>query len=204
MTSGDTDTTPIELTDVIQSAIRTAHAEGLSQLQIAKRVGVPQPNISRWSKRMGLVWNTGRTAEANQAARERITANRLLLAEQLIADVLSLRERFWSEYTMVVGTPTGPQRVYLDIPDAKAVADIASAIERLVKAHDNLSRLGASAGVDHAKSMLVQMQVSLARFAADFEDEPAGDQHVTTPALTSGDTADSGLSIHRSEVIDHE
>ena len=204
MTSGDTDTTPTELTDVIQSAIRTAHAEGLSQLQVAKRVGVPQPNISRWSKRMGLLWDSGRTAEANQAARERIMAKRLLLAEQFLADVEAIRERFWCTYTVVTNTPTGPERVLLDLPDAKAVADIASAIERLIKAHENLSRLGASSGIDYAKSMLLRMQTDLARYAAEFEDEPAGDQPVTTPALISGETTASGLSIHRSEVIDHE
>lgn len=204
MTSGDIDTTPTELTDVIQSAIRTAHAEGLSQSQIAKRIGVPQPNISRWSKRMGLLWDSGRTVAANDAARERIKAARFELAEQFLADVKSIRERFWSEYTMVVNTPAGPQRVYLDLPDAKGVADIAAGIERLVKAHENLTRLGGGSNQDHAKSMLMQLQNDLAKFAADFEEEPAGDQHVTTPALTSGDTTASGLPIHRSEVIDHE
>ncbi|MFI8567327.1 hypothetical protein ACIGGF_12265 [Rhodococcus sp. NPDC078407] len=204
MTSGDTDTPPTELTDVMQSAIRTAHAEGLSQLQIAKQLGVPQPNISRWSKRMGLLWDSKRTVAANDAARERIKAARFELAEQFLADVKSIRERFWSEYTMVVNTPTGPQRVYLDLPDAKGVADIAAGIERLVKAHENLTRLGGGSNQDHAKSMLMQLQNDLAKYAIENEAELFGDQRVTTPALTSGDTADSGLSIHRSKVIDHE
>lgn len=204
MTSGDTGTPPAELTDVMQSAIRTAHAEGLSQLQIAKRIGVPQPSISRWSKRMGLLWDSGRTVAANDAARERIKAARFELAEQFLADVTSIRERFWSEYTMVVNTPNGPTRVLLDLPDAKGVADIAAGIERLVKAHENLTRLGGGSNQDHAKSMLMRLQSDLAKLAAENEPELLGDQHVTTPALTSGDTADSGLSIHRSEVIDHE
>lgn len=155
-----------ELTPDIESAIRAGHAQGHLQKTIAADLGVSQDIVSRWSKRIGLIWagNPARQAAihaANDATRQRLHAARAQLAEAALADAIAIRERLWDEYTVIVSTPDGPQRETLELPDAKAVADFTNAINKLAMTHDNMTRLGSGTAADQAKSMLVQMQKKL-------------------------------------------
>lgn len=161
-----------EFTPEREAAIREGHAIGTSQADISRDLDVPQQVVSRWAKRMGLLWNISpAVAVMNDKVRERLQVQRAVLAEAVLADAIALRERIWDTYTVIVPTPVGPQRETLDLPDAKAVAEFTAAVERLVKSHENLSRLGAGRDADHAKSVLVRMQEALATIAAGVDQD---------------------------------
>lgn len=166
-----------DLTPELEAAIREGHATGRSQAAIAEHVTaagiatITQVQVSRLAKRLGLVWSISpNVAAMNDKIRERMATQRAMLAEQALADAISLRERIWDEYTVVVGTPDGPTEHTLDLPDAKAVNDFAAAVERLVKTHENLTRLGAGTDTDYAKSTLAKMHDVLSALAADAAD----------------------------------
>ncbi|MFC9514382.1 hypothetical protein ACFTSD_01485 [Nocardiaceae bacterium NPDC056970] len=156
-----------ELTAEREATIREGHALGRSQADISRELDVPQPVVSRWAKRLGLLWNVSPNVVAmNDKVRERIAYNRAVLAEAALADAMALRDRIWEQYTVVVSTPAGPEPITLDLPDAKAVSDFSNAVQRLVATHENLTRLGAGSSADHARSMLMQMQGALQRAVA--------------------------------------
>ncbi|NKU46771.1 hypothetical protein GS897_20625 [Rhodococcus hoagii] len=161
-----------ELTPEREAAIREGHALGRSQADIARELEIPQPIVSRWAKRMGLLWSISPNVQAmNDKVRERIALERALLAEAAIADAKAIRERIWDEYEIVASTPAGPQRMTLDLPDAKAVGDFASAVQKLVMTHDNLTRMGAGSSADHAKSMLNQLMEQARRLVSEEGEE---------------------------------
>lgn len=162
-----------ELTPAIESAIRQGHALGHTQSNIADVLGdgTTQQMVSRWAKRLGLIWDTvnaGAIAAAERN-RERIAAGRAQLAEQALADALNLRERIWDQYTVIGNTMDGPVEHVMDLPDAKAVSDFAKAIDKLVLTHENLTRLGAATSASAAASVLAEMQAALEQFAAEDE-----------------------------------
>ena len=143
-----------EPTEDQEAAIRAAHAAGQAQNAIAKELGVKQPALSRWSKRVGLAW-TGVPVGA-RAQHERIKAERRELASRLLADVMNLRERLWS---------TAPA-------DSRALADIANAIERLIRSHSILGELAPSGvDADEAKSAILRLQDDMAAVIAAEERE---------------------------------
>lgn len=160
-----------ELTPDLEATIREGHATGRSQAAIAEAAGIKQSEVSRLAKRLGLIWHISpNLAAAHERTRDRIAAARAALAEQALADALSIRERIWDQYTVYLGTPDGPREVTLDLPDAKAVSDFTAAVERLVKTHENLTRLGAGTDTDTAKSTLAKMHDVLTALAADAAD----------------------------------
>ncbi|MCC3323254.1 hypothetical protein FOB84_17965 [Gordonia bronchialis] len=144
-----------EPTEDQEAAIRAAHAAGQSQNAIAKELGVKQPALSRWSKRMGLAWSG--VPVGARAQHERIKAERRELASRLLADVMNLRERLWSTD---------------DPADSRALADIANAIERLIRSHSILGELAPSgADADEAKSAILKLQDDMAAVIAAEERE---------------------------------
>ncbi|OZE88043.1 hypothetical protein CH304_00290 [Rhodococcus sp. 15-649-1-2] len=160
-----------QLTPAIESAIRQGHALGHSQASIADTLGHTQQSISRWAKRLGLIWDTvnaGAIAAAERN-RERIAAGRAQLAEQALADAINLRERIWEPYVVVGNSIAGPVEHELELPDAKAVSDFAKAVEKLILTHENLTRLGAATSAAAAASVLAEMQAALEQFAAEDE-----------------------------------
>lgn len=159
-----------EWTPEQEATLREHHAKGHSQTLTATIIGCTQPDISRKARTLGLLWNNGKTAAANQAQRDLSAQARAQLADAVLADAIALRERIWDQYTVIVSTPVGPQTEVLDLPDAKAVAEFTNAVERLIKTHENLTRMGAGKSTDHAKSMLVQMQEALLK-AVEAEEE---------------------------------
>lgn len=160
-----------EWTPEQEATLREHHAKGQSQTNIAHIIGCTQPDISRHAKQLGLLWTTNTATTAmNQATRDKSAQARAQLADAVLADAIALRERIWDQYTVIVQTPAGPQTEVLDLPDAKAVAEFTNAVERLIKTHENLTRMGAGKSTDHAKSMLVQMQEALLK-AVEAEEE---------------------------------
>lgn len=168
--------TRLEPTPEVESKIREGHALGKSLTGIAREIGVDKGDLSRWSKRVGLLW-TG-TPHASDAVRERLAFNRLLLAEAALADAIAIRERLWEQHEVIVNTPAGPERITLDLPDAKATAEYAAAIERLVKSHGVMSEFSKGSLTSTATSVLAQLQSGLARYAAELDQQE--EDEVTT------------------------
>ncbi len=169
-----------QLTDEQADEVRAAHARGESQTSIARRLGIERSTISRWSKREGLVW-AGIPTEATKAAKERIDQARTQLAEAALADALAIRQRLWDEHTMVVNTPAGPQRVTLDLPDAKAVAEYAAAIERCTKVHEHLAPYLDRTNLAHVKGVLQETHELLIRFASEADGDDLASLEPPTP-----------------------
>lgn len=179
-----------KLTPEAQAEIRAGHAAGRSLNSIARDLDINPSNVSRWAKREGLIWSG--VPHASTVVRERLAYNRLRLAEAALADAIAIRERLWEEHEVVVSTPAGPQRVKLDLPDAKATAEYAAAIERLVKTHSVMSDFASGSLADHAKSMLVQMQEALLRAVeADEDGDPLSDAEFNARAAATGDVTTS-------------
>ncbi|WP_395704546.1 hypothetical protein [Rhodococcus ruber] len=155
----------LTLTPDQESRVREGHACGRTLRSIARDLDISPHALSRWCKRHGMVW-TGAPAAA-EVVRQRLEASRLQLAEQALADAINLRQRIWEEHTVVVNTPSGPQEFTLDLPDAKAVAAYAAAIDRLIKSHVALSGFAAVSATDHAKSTLNKMHDVLTALVAD-------------------------------------
>ncbi|NKV28168.1 hypothetical protein GS921_00025 [Rhodococcus hoagii] len=66
-----------ELTPEREATIREGHALGRSQADIARELEIPQPIVSRWAKRLGIVWTISpNVAAMNDKTRERIAAGR--------------------------------------------------------------------------------------------------------------------------------
>ncbi len=162
----------IEWTPDQDSRIREGHAKGQSVSAIAEDMGLNKGHISRRMKTLGLtVASPTKLVVATQAVRDRIAQQREELAQLALADAMNLRERIWDEYEIVANTPDGPQRMTLDLPDAKAVADFANAIGHLVKTHENLERIGSARSSDVAKAALTQMQQALEALANEVDDD---------------------------------
>lgn len=171
-----------ELTPEREATIREGHALGRSQADIARELEVPQPIVSRWAKRIGLHWSISPNVQAmNDKVRERIALRRAELAEALLNDAIAIRERLWDSYELVVSTPTGPERLTLDIPDAKAASDLTAAVDRLLKSHENLTRMGAGQSANQVASVLAQMQAGLEAFAQAYEKQQEAEEDGAAP-----------------------
>jgi len=158
----------IEWTPAQDSRIREGHARGESVTAIAENLGLNKGHVSRRMKRLGLITdNPANLTAATQAVRDRIAQQREELAQLALADAYHLRQRLWEEYEVVVNTPNGPMRETMDLPDAKAASDLAAAYERMIKAHENLERIGSARSSDVAKAALTQMQQALETLAAE-------------------------------------
>lgn len=159
--------TRLQPTPDLEAKIREGHALGKSLSSIARDIGVDKGDLSRWAKRAGLTW-TG-TPYASNVVRERLAYNRLLLAEAALADALAIRERLWDQHEVIVNTPEGPKLLTLDLPDARATADYAAAIERLIKSHSVMSESSKGSLVNDATSTLGRMRSALERYVADLD-----------------------------------
>ena len=166
-----------KLSEEDEAKIREGHMLGRSLNSIAKELGVNPSTVSRWAKREGLLW-TGVPA-ASTAVRDRLAFNRLRLAEAALADALAIRERLWEAHEVIVNTPAGPERMTMDLPDAKATAEFSKAVERLANTHSALSEYTKGASTEAAKSMLMQMQEALEKFAAEYDEENGGQEPPT-------------------------
>lgn len=158
-----------EWTPEQDSTLREHHALGKTQTAAAATIGCTQPDISRRAKQLGIIWNTGQTTAANQAQRDLSAQARAQLAAAVLADAINIRERIWDQYTVIVSTPHGPVTEILDLPDAKAVAEFTAAVERLIKSHENLTRMGAGQDADVAKSMLNELFEQVKKLADEKE-----------------------------------
>ena len=160
-----------EWTPEQDSTLREHHALGKTQQQAADQIGCTRPNISRRAKRLGILWQE--PSPAIQAMRQknadRSAQARAQLAAAVLADAINIRERIWDQYTVIVSTPHGPVTEILDLPDAKAVAEFTAAVERLIKSHENLTRMGAGQDADVAKSMLNELFEQVKKLADEKE-----------------------------------
>lgn len=66
--------------EVLEQRIRQLHAAGYSQAEIARRVGVTRWQVRTTAARLGLSWDTQRTAAATAASLQHARRERVALA----------------------------------------------------------------------------------------------------------------------------
>jgi len=108
--------TPV--TDAERERMRQLHARGMSCEQIAAELGRAKGTVSKQCKKLGLSFDRAQTQAATGAKTADAKARRAEAVRLMMDDWHRIRERAWSQYTMVVGTGEGAETVYLDLPPA--------------------------------------------------------------------------------------
>lgn len=142
------------LTPHERDRIRALHADGTSCKEIARQLGRSPSTISKAAAAMGLAFDRAQTAAATRAKQADAKARRADLSLKLLDDAERLRQRLWQPSDQVISTPKGPARVRLDLPPARDVRDIMTAVHTAVRGHVDIERLDADSGTEAAKSML--------------------------------------------------
>ncbi|MGV9794434.1 hypothetical protein [Gordonia sp. NPDC003422] len=154
--------------DDLETDARRLRDEGLSQTEAARRLGVAQPDLSRASRRWGLSWSPAPMAGQVQA--ERLRLARQHLAEAALSDALDMRKRLWDKGVEHIATREGVETVETELPSARAVADLANAIERLTRVAEHAGH-DADSGAAAARSMVDALadgiRAQVARWDAD-------------------------------------
>lgn len=163
----------IEWTPDLDSQLREHVAQGKTIRSLAEAWGVNHGHVSRRAKRLGLLLQTKANNGVTETNRERLAEARERLAEAAIADALAIRERLWDEYEVVIMTPNGPEHSTLDLPDAKATAEFTASIERLIKTHEQLERIGSARSSEVAKSAIMKLQDDLQAAIEQLDTEDA-------------------------------
>ena len=145
-------------------AMLTLREEGHSVRSIARILNFDPGTISRQLRKAGADTDRSQTAEATAARMAIINAKRLALAEALIEDAESMRERVWDKYQLVANSPAGPVTVNLDEPPLKEQSDGMKAVNVTI---DTIDRLLDGAHIetkDNAKNVLTDLVHGLAKF----------------------------------------
>lgn len=143
-----------EWTPEQEATLRRLHADGHSYGHIAGVLDCNVRFVAQRAARFGLTPNHGRNEVAIEAVRDKIAGRRIALAEAALSDAINIRERIWDQYTVIANGPNGPERFEMDLPDAKAVREFASAIRDLIRVHEDLERIGKATAADVQKSTL--------------------------------------------------
>jgi transposase-like protein len=155
--------------------IETIKAGGKSTRQIAKEHGVGHVTVTKIAQQAGLTdaFDRTQTEKATAAKAADCRARREQLKADLLDDAERLRERAWSEYKVVVGTPTGAQIVSLDLPPLQDVRAAYAALSIAVDKHVKLEQYDTTDSASDAKSLLGTLSDALGIAARSLDgDEP--------------------------------
>jgi hypothetical protein len=76
--------------------LRDLHAQGLSQAECGRQLGISNRRVSEHSKVLGLSWDRSKTKAATQARVADNKARRAELEAGLLADAARLRAQLWA------------------------------------------------------------------------------------------------------------
>lgn len=139
------------------------HEDGLSYREISQILNRSTATISRYLQRMGADTQRAQTAEATAARMRKMQERRMDLAEKLLGDAESLRDRVWSEYVIVAQSPEGPVQTLLDEPPLREQADGYKAIASAINTVDTLLDGTGNDGAAEAKNVLTNIFEGLAK-----------------------------------------
>lgn len=159
------------LTDDEADLVRARHAEGCSLRSIARELDVSPSSLGRWARREGLPWDASRTKAATDATRARLLAQRQQLAESVLADAIELRKRLWDNETQYFPTRDGHEEVVTDLPSARSVEALTSAIERLVRVSEHHGHLTDEERTGEARSMLAKLSEQIGEYVDQLDDD---------------------------------
>lgn len=134
-----------------------------SRNQIARDHGVAAGTVTNIARQAGATDAFDRAA-TEAATRARVIdckAAREQLKQDLIGDAQRLRDRAWSPYQVVVGTPKGAQTVSLDLPPLADTRAAYTAIGMAVDRHLRLEQHDAHDSAADARSMLGSLSEAL-------------------------------------------
>lgn len=158
-----------------QKEMLDLHEDGYSVRQIAKRIGFSHATVSRYLSRMGADTDRSKTAEATAARVRKIQEEKLKLAEKLMKDAESMRERNWEPYSQYISTAEGLELVHMDEPPlqdqgygVKSVDTMVATVERLTSGID-------TGDENAAKSALDNIMEGLTELVSKYSDEGVGE-----------------------------
>ena len=157
----------------VLAAIKAAPTTGASLRSIAEKHGVSTGTVRNIAKAAGIedAFDRSQTAAATAARSIDCRAAREKLKEDLLADAQKLRDRAWSRYESVIGTPRGAETVSLKLPPLADVRAAYAAIGIALDKSVRLEQYDTSDNADAAKSMLGSLSEAL-KVAAESLPDP--------------------------------
>jgi hypothetical protein len=125
-----------------------------SRNQIARDHGISASSVTVIARGAGIAdaFDRSKTKDATRAREDDCRALRAALKLDLLGDAQRFRERAWSRYQVVVGTPEGAEIVNLDLPplpDARAAyTAIGIAVDKSIRLEQHDSDEGGVSAVD--------------------------------------------------------
>jgi len=177
------------LTEAELEQIKQLHAEGKGRNEIAEAIGRAAATITAAAKKLGLSFDESQTVEATAARVAKMKSQRMDLAEQLLEDVLKMRERLWSPHNYYERGPDSLVPVTLPLPPLRDTRDGYAALQIALKGHLELVSESTDNGIDGKRSVLANLIEGIKSAVA--EDRAAG---IEAPdmslAANDGDVAD--------------
>jgi transposase-like protein len=131
---------------------------GMGCNAIARELGVDPATVSRWAKKVGVVFDRSQVAAANEAHRVDLAAGRIRLAEKMLAASESMLDRIDAPY--LVYAFGGKDNEYNEHELVSAPVEVRrNVITTAGITFDKLTRIVENTGgeADDAKSMLAQL-----------------------------------------------
>lgn len=155
------DAMPAALTDDERQQIIDLFDTGMSCNAIARQVGRSTNTVSRIAKDVGHAWGQANIVRAHEAARAFTAERRAVAAARAQERVDEILETFWDPREQVVvmhggrgeGSSTEVVRV---APDARAISDLAKAVNTLQRTVLDISKHDVKADEGQEAGMLVQ------------------------------------------------
>lgn len=143
------------------------YEDGHSVRSVARIMGRSTSTVSRHLHRMGADTDRSLTAEATAARVRKLQEKRLDIAEKLMDDVESMRDRTWSRYELVTPGPDGASVTVLDEPPLRDQSDGVRAIQSMVTTIDTLLEGTGTDNSGEAKNVLMNIFEGLAKVITD-------------------------------------
>ncbi len=145
------------LTEAEIEQIKQLHAEGKGRNEIAEAIGRSPASVTKVTKQLGLAFDESKTVEATAARVQKMKAQRIDLAEQLLEDVLKMRERLWSPHHYYERGPESLVPVTLPLPPLRDTRDGYAALQIALKGHLELVSESSDSGIEGKRSVLANL-----------------------------------------------
>lgn len=159
------ETVAAPLTDDERQEILRLIETGKSAHDIAKEVGRSVDTVSRIAKSIGWTFGLSNMAQARASRSAYCAEARAEAAAKAQERLLEILDTFDTERPMVAVTKDGPEIVMVG-PDARAVRDLASAVQTLQRTVLDIDKHDRPAADDAGKGLLERIAENLERAAA--------------------------------------
>ncbi|HUK72231.1 MAG TPA: helix-turn-helix domain-containing protein [Streptosporangiaceae bacterium] len=170
----------------MRGEIRRLNSEGLSCRQVAQRLGLSRQTVSRWGRRLGLVWSGLEQSKAGCERNHMSARVRAADAADLAVDACVAQIRRLSEpYTEIQFSPVkGAFFEYAHpLPPSRPSAEIARSAREMYSILDrHLTREADREELQHSRGLLAEFSEMVSRAA----DELGGGSGESVPQVITG------------------